>query len=146
VFEQKDHNVFVVTKNIVSTTEIGVQFRRSNVTVHAQNDGILRINFKKKKTSGKKSKTAIIYTALRNVSSKANPQCSTHENFVTFVKDKFYTFIQLDKPVYAPGHTVKMAILQALSNFRLAKFCCFKIRDISKNNSRNVQQFFLLNQ
>lgn len=58
-----------------------------------------------------KAKTDIIYTALRNVTSKANPQCSTQKNFVTFVKDKFYTFIQLDKPVYAPGHSVKFRVI-----------------------------------
>ncbi|KAL7011306.1 hypothetical protein ACKWTF_014223 [Chironomus riparius] len=111
VFDKQDHNVFVVTKNIQKPTEIGVQFRKVNVTVHAHADGVLKVKFKKKNSSGMKIFGEVIYTALRNDTSKSQSQCSTHVTNITFVKDTFYTFIQLDKPVYAPGHKVKFRII-----------------------------------
>ncbi|XP_070504828.1 thioester-containing protein 1 allele S3-like [Chironomus tepperi] len=138
--DKTDFNVFAVVKKVDNPTEIGVQFRKVNVTAYAVGDNILKIKFPKKKTSGSKKFGDVIYTALRNVTSKSQPQCSTIKSKVKYIKQTYYTFIQLDKPVYAPGHTIKYRIIVIDRNLRPYQLNNIVIKIIDPFN-RTIKSF-----
>lgn len=95
-------------QNIDKDTEISLHFHKSFGTVRLVNEKIhkVEVNYNLMQSAATSFKLAMILS--RNVTNKAQPQCIERQlNKINLEKRPFHIFIQLDKPIYKPGDTVK---------------------------------------
>lgn len=76
------------------------------------NDGNKTLKFRIK-SFGMRNSTDLTMTLLREkkVRGKVIKQCNTHKKEIKIAHDRFYIFIQLDKPVYKPDDDVRFRII-----------------------------------
>lgn len=115
LFNGGDYNVFYfpLGLNEQINAKLSVQFRRKNATVDLKNGEGLRIGFKNKASFNSRKKFDLFVTLYREIKKNGDTiqQCVTRKLSVNSEKRKFYTFIQMDKPIYKPGDEVKFRIL-----------------------------------
>jgi len=91
---------------------MSLQFRKSYGTISLASEKLQKISMSNKKASGAKKEFNLTMTLYRKTTTNSNPQCMTKAlQSLEVVKQNFYIFIQLNKPIYKPSDKVHFRII-----------------------------------
>ncbi|XP_070504782.1 uncharacterized protein [Chironomus tepperi] len=116
VFPGGDYSLYYQPTGLKPTEskyKASFQFRKKNATVDLKAGKGGQITFPKKLSSGSRKDFNLTMTLYRKVTKSGIPveQCTTRTFKVDAEKRNFYTFVQMDKPIYKPGDEVKFRVL-----------------------------------
>lgn len=89
---------------------MSLQFRKSYGTILLATDKLQKISIKNDKATGSKNYLNLTMTLYREIGNKSQCMTKVLQN-LNVVKQQFYSFIQLDKPIYKPGDKVQFRII-----------------------------------
>jgi len=143
VYEKRTYSVVVVPTDIDGRNEIALNFRSAYGTVTLANDVIQKVKVTNTKSSGAKPKFDLTVTIHRNMTTPSGivPKCITRKiHQIKAIKKMYYTFIQIDKPIYKPGDLVQFRIIVVDRDMKPFHFNNINVL-ISDPLSRTIKEF-----
>ncbi|KAL7011301.1 hypothetical protein ACKWTF_014218 [Chironomus riparius] len=115
VFEGGDYSLYYQPTGLNSRkkSKISFQFRKKNATLDLENGKGVRLKFPPSITTGTRKEFELTMTLYRKFTNQGKPvqHCITKAFNITSEKRSYYTFVQMDKPIYKPGNEVKFRVL-----------------------------------